>query len=128
VRRYVVRATGVQALAAYVIQTTAGIQMYDCLALCYTVMHIPCSYVFKQLKLDATVAVSDMRVGCVLERDGNVRVELCALCGQFVYNSRRKQRHVVRTDLLLTNIIFLNRTENDLEICYLGDFVHSQLV
>jgi hypothetical protein len=124
VRRYVVRATGVQALATYVIQNTAGIQMYDCLAQCYTVMHIPCSDVL----LDATVAVSDMRVGCVLERDGNVRVELCALCGQFVYNSRRQQRHVVGTDLLLTNIIFLNRTENDLGICDLGDFVHSQLV
>jgi hypothetical protein len=40
-RRYVVRATGVQALPAYIIQTTAVVQMYDCLALCYTVL--PCS-------------------------------------------------------------------------------------
>ena len=36
-RRYVARASGVQAQAAYIIQTTNNMQLYDCLAQCYTV-------------------------------------------------------------------------------------------
>ncbi len=36
-RRYIVRATGVQPLTAYVISAVSAMQLYDCLALCYTV-------------------------------------------------------------------------------------------